>query len=168
MDYRNKAAYLKGLVEGLNLDDSKKETKILKVITDFCHDVADELEKLRDDCSENKDLIYELDEDLGEIEKIFYDNKQLGCGGSSHGCGCGQPGDDLVDNGDYDEHDEYVNSDDGEDEEDGDEEKYEVLCPHCSQVINLENASLKENEIVCPQCGKELELDFDEVDAKDY
>lgn len=155
MDYSSKAAYLKGLIEGMNLDNSKEETKIFNVMADLVYDMSLEIENLKSSCDENKELIYELDEDLGDVEKVV-----CGCKGKHKHSSCGHSCD--VD-GDYMESDEYVDEDKLEDGDDGEsEEKYEVLCPHCSQVINLENANLKGDDIVCPKCGKELELDFEE------
>lgn len=169
--YSNRAAYLKGLVEGMNLDKTKDETKIFGVMVDLLQEMSIELESLKADCVENKELIYELDEDLGEVEKIVFEcsgkghKHSGGCVGSDGACECSH--DDGLGSGDYDEQDECVecgNIDGGDDES---SERYEVLCPHCRQVINLEEAHLKNNEIVCPKCGEELELDFGDDDSGD-
>ena len=179
MEFINKPAYIKGLIEGMNLDSSKEETKIFKAMVDLLQDLSTELKELKNECSENKELLYELDEDLGEVEKAVFegcDHDSSECKANGCGCNCDDKGDNNFREGDYCEHDEYVNekksdcSDCNEDEEDDDdivEEKYEVLCPKCRHIIYLENANLEGDEIVCPQCGKELELDFDDDNSEE-
>ncbi|NMA25835.1 MAG: hypothetical protein GX936_09245, partial [Clostridiales bacterium] len=46
MTVLEKAAYLKGLAEGLNLDTETKEGKLISAIIDTLADIADELDEL--------------------------------------------------------------------------------------------------------------------------
>ena len=48
MEITEKVAYLKGLAEGLGLDGSTKEGKILSVMIDVLDDIALELQDLQD------------------------------------------------------------------------------------------------------------------------
>ncbi len=166
MELKDRAAYLKGLFEGVKLDKAAEETKIFEVMVDLIKDIADEVEKLKVDCCENKELIYELDEDLGEVERAVCgcdcaneNDKGHGGHGSCSSCNHGDC------DGDYNVHDEYVGGDGGGDnEEDGDDvrnnEKYEVFCPYCKQVICLEDDNFSEATVICPNCERELEFDY--------
>ncbi len=73
MTITEKIAYIKGLAEGLNLDESKPEVKVINAIVDLLDDIAYDLtdvEELYDELSEQVD---EIDEDLAEVESDFYD-----------------------------------------------------------------------------------------------
>ena len=45
-----------------------------------------------------------------------------------------------------------------------DETIYEVKCPSCGSVINLDEDMLEAGAIDCPDCGEELEFDVDDVE----
>lgn len=83
MNLTEKAAYIKGLIEGINLDDSKEETKILKSIADLLEDVALSIRDLDNAFEEHSEIIDELDENLADVEDIVYD-----CDCNDSGCGC--------------------------------------------------------------------------------
>ena len=170
MELSKKAAYLKGLMEGMKLDQSKDEVKVLQSVVDLMQNLSNEVEILKNDCCESKELIYEIDEDLGEVEKIVCGcknekselcvNKEL-CKGH-----CGHDHSDF--DGDYKETDEYLDDDLELDEDASDgNEKYEVLCPNCQKLISLDEGSFEDKEIVCPECGKNLEFDFEGEDGSE-
>lgn len=73
MTVTEKVAYLKGLAEGLALDESKPETKIINAMMD----VLDELALTVSDLEDGMDLISEqldaVDEDLDELEGFVYE-----------------------------------------------------------------------------------------------
>ena len=73
MTVTEKVAYLKGLAEGLSLDESKPETKIINAMLD----VLDELALTVTDLEDGMDLISEqldaVDEDLDELESFVYE-----------------------------------------------------------------------------------------------
>ena len=73
MSVSEKVAYLKGLLEGLDIDTDKKEGKLLAAIIDTLGEVADELDDLGADVDELNDYIEEVDEDLGDVEEFVYD-----------------------------------------------------------------------------------------------
>ena len=75
MNITEKIAYIKGLAEGLGLDDSKPEVKVINAIVDLLDDIAYDLtdmEELYDDLSEQVD---EIDQDLAEVESELYDDE---------------------------------------------------------------------------------------------
>ena len=75
MTITEKIAYIKGLAEGLALDESKPEVKVINAIVDLLDDIAYDLtdvEELYDELSEQVD---EIDEDLAEVESDLYDDE---------------------------------------------------------------------------------------------
>ena len=74
MNYlRERVAYLKGLADGMKLDTSTNEGRLLKAVLDVLDDIAlavDDIEETQEQLSEQVD---EIDEDLAEIENLLYD-----------------------------------------------------------------------------------------------
>lgn len=85
-----RVAYLKGLCEGMKLDDSSNESKVLLNIVDLLEEFALELEEMDIRQDELEDVIDEMDEDLAELEDEFYEIDD------SCDCGCEDEEDDFV------------------------------------------------------------------------
>ena len=135
MTITEKIAYIKGLAEGLALDESKPEVKVINAIVDLLDDIAYDLtdvEELYDELSEQVD---EIDEDLAEVESDLYDDEDE----------------------DFDDCDDI--------DFDDDNPFYEVTCGSCGQKINVSEDVLLEGEIECPNCGELLEFDFSGIFA---
>ena len=62
-----------------------------------------------------------------------------------------------VENDLYGEDEEDYDDDEDEDDE---EDIYEVTCPSCGEVFEVDEAMLDEGEINCPACGELLEFDL--------
>ena len=74
MDYINeKVAYLKGLAEGLGVNESTNEGKVLLHMVDILEDITDALEGLTEAQSDLEEYVEVIDQDLSEIEEDFYD-----------------------------------------------------------------------------------------------
>ena len=73
MDVSKKVAYLKGLLDGLQLDESKPETRIFRAIADVLETCAEEIEALNVEAERVDDYLDELDHDLGDIESVVFD-----------------------------------------------------------------------------------------------
>lgn len=131
MDICEKISYIKGLAEGLSLDDSTKEGKLLSAIIDLLGDITEEICDIEDGCDELVEQIDAVDEDLSAVEELVY---------GEDGCDC-----DCDDCNDCD----------------CDDEVYEIECPACNDVIYLDAQMLEEKGMTCPNCGTELEFDFD-------
>ena len=71
-----------------------------------------------------------------------------------------------VENDLYGEDEEDYDDDEDEDDE---EDIYEVTCPSCGEVFEVDEAMLDEGEINCPACGELLEFDLqiDDPPAED-
>lgn len=133
-----KAAYLKGLADGMTLDTSKNENKLLCAVIDLVDELAGSVYSLENTTAEVEDELDEIAEELLAIET------QL----DECDCGCDCDYDD-----DYDELDEL---DDGC--------FYEVECPTCGEHITLDETLVAAGGIACPNCGEDLEFEFDEDD----
>ena len=73
MTLTEKAAYLRGLAEGLNLDADKPETKLFNAIMDVIDDLAMTASDLEDDTALIHEQLDAVDEDLDELESFVYD-----------------------------------------------------------------------------------------------
>ena len=133
MTISEKVANLKGIIEGMELDTSKGEGKLIAKITEILDDIALELEDLNTQTENLHDYCDELDSDLGDVEEYLLDEAEAD----------DEYDDDLED--DYDE-DDY---------EDEDEDVIEAICPECGEEIDF-LTSEDPSDIICPSCGKHV------------
>ena len=70
-----KMAYIGGLAEGLDIDETTKEGKLLMALVEALADVADEIDEIEEIQDEMQAQLDEVDEDLAEIEDIFYEDE---------------------------------------------------------------------------------------------
>ncbi len=75
MTILEKVSYIKGLMDGLNLDDSN-ENKVLKAIVDVLEDIAADVEDIEEDTAELSERIDAVDEDLAAVEDLVYDDEE--------------------------------------------------------------------------------------------
>lgn len=73
-DLMARVSYLKGLADGLALDEESKEGKLLLRMVDLLDDFATEMEQLKDDYEELFEFTEALDEDLADLEDDYYDD----------------------------------------------------------------------------------------------
>ncbi len=73
MNISEKAAFIKGLLEGMDYDKSTKEGKLFAAIADLLEDLSLSVLDLEDEAAGLADYAEELDEDLGELERFVYD-----------------------------------------------------------------------------------------------
>ena len=72
MGITEKAAYIKGLFDGYEIDTTKKEGKIISEMLALIADMADEISALKADNRDLHEYVEELDHDLGELEEEIY------------------------------------------------------------------------------------------------
>ena len=151
MTISEKSAYLKGLMDGLNLDTEKAEGKLISAIVDLLGDVTKKVTDIEDTTIAISDELDEIEEDLDAIEDYILDEED----------------EDYEDEWDDEDFDDYEDEDDFEDEgfDFGDEETtiYEVKCA-CGNVIAFDEDTLEEGSIICDECGETLEFSFDDED----
>jgi len=133
MTLSERTAYLKGLMEGMKIDTETNEGKLFKAIIETLDDMALTVSDVEDVVDAICDELDVIEEDLETVEEY------------------------LLDEEDYDEED-Y-----DDDEYDFDDETiYEVKCPTCGSIINLDEDMLDAGSVECPDCGEELEFDLDD------
>ena len=125
MDLNAKAAYIKGLMEGMNFDVNTNEGKLISAMLGLLEDLAEQVTEHDKELSQVYDELDAIDEDMDDLESVVYD----------------------VDDEDYDD------EDDGEDAEyeltcpncgtvlTVDEETLmndELYCPNCSAPFNVQ------------------------------
>ena len=64
MELNKKAAYLQGLVDGLGIDDTTKEGKIIKAMSALLGEMAEVIESVDEDLSRAYDQINDLSDEL--------------------------------------------------------------------------------------------------------
>lgn len=72
MNLSEKAAYLKGLAEGLDLESNKKEGRVLKEVLELLGEMASDIEDIAADLTDLYDVVDEMDEDLNFIAEEVY------------------------------------------------------------------------------------------------
>ena len=146
MTISEKSAYLKGLMDGLNLDTESAEGKMIASIVDLLGDVTKKLTDVENTTIAISDELDEIEEDLDAIEDFIMDED-----------------DDYYD--DDDDDNDYADDDDFEDEgfEFGDEDTtiYEVECA-CGNIIDFDEETLEKGSIICENCGETLEFSIED------
>ena len=79
MTITEKVAYLKGLAEGMKMDSSTNEGKLLLAIIDTLDDVALTVSDLEDTVAELSAQVDEIDDDLGSVEEDLYGDEDDEC-----------------------------------------------------------------------------------------
>ena len=148
MTINEKAAYLKGLMEGLQLDTEKAEGKMIAAIVELLGDVTKKLTAVEDTTIAISDELDEIEEDLDAIEDFIMDEDE----------------DDYDDDeDDFDDYDDEDFEEEGFDFGDEDTTIYEVKCI-CGNVIAFDEETLEAGSIVCDKCGETLEFSFEDED----
>ena len=129
MGISEKIAYLKGLMEGMNVDTESNEGKLFAAVVDVLDEIALEVEDLTDEVMELGDGLDVISDDLSDVEDIVYDE--------------------------WDDDDD----DDEDDEDDEEEECYATTCPECEEEIFFDDSVLEDGKVECPNCGATLEFD---------
>ena len=148
MTISEKSAYLKGLMDGLNLDTTTAEGKLIESIVDLLGDMAKKVTDIEETTIAISDELDEIEEDLDAIEDYILDEE------------------DEDEDEEWDDEDEDWADDDFEEGFDfGDEDSiiYEVKCA-CGNVIDFDEETLEEGSIVCDQCGETLEFSLEDED----
>lgn len=144
MTISEKAAYLKGLMDGLNLDTDKPEGKMIASIVELLGDVTTTLANVQETTIAISDELDEIEEDLDAIEDfILADDED-------------EFEDDYEDDFDDEEFDEA-----GFDFGDEDTTIYSVECA-CGEIVDFDEETLEKGSITCPNCGELLEFVVDE------
>ncbi len=184
MTISEKAAYLKGLIDGLGADKDSRDGKLWTCVSDLMADIASEIEDLKDTNLDFADTLDEIGDELSYLEEItcdldspeMFDDE---CDGNCEECGlCEYDKEDDI--GDVVAFSDYAEPEDAEEatqenpEEDlsSDDEEleydgvvYDVTCPSCGEEISFDEETLEKGSITCPKCGEILEFELDDGNA---
>ena len=144
MTAKETSSYIKGLIDGSNLDVTTPEGKIISALADLCGQLASEVDSLTEQLDTVNDYLDEIDHDLGDVEEFVYEDDE-----------------DEDDEEDFDLDDE---DDDDEDEDDGEEEEfYCAECPNCGGKVYFDD-TVNPEDVICPNCHKPLIDDEEDLD----
>ena len=152
MELSKKAAYLQGLIEGLGIDETTKEGKIIKAMSALLGEMADAMEGMDEDLSRAYDQINDLSDELEDLEADLYEEED-----------------------DEDASEDEAEDTDGEDDDTTDDDIasepfYEVACPNCGETVYVSEDDLDAGEANCAHCGVTFEVALEgdeEEDAED-
>jgi predicted transcriptional regulator YdeE len=71
-----KVAYLKGLADGLGIDESTKEGKLLLTIVETLEEFAEVMEEIVEDQIDLEEYVNFIDEDLADVEDDIYGDEE--------------------------------------------------------------------------------------------
>ena len=133
---KEKAAYLKGLIEGLGIDETTKEGKVIKVMSELLGELAEAVDGIDEDVTRAYDQINDISEELEDLEADLYED---------------------------DDEDEEPEEDDADVDEDDNadvagEPYYEVACPACGKTVYVSEDDLDVGEAICPSCKVAFEV----------
>ena len=151
MTISEKSADLKGLMDGLKLNNESDEGKMIAAIVDLLGDVTKRVTDIEETTIAISDELDEIEEDLDAIEDYILDDED------------DYDFSDDDDELDWDDEDELDEEDPEEGFEFGDEDStiYEVECA-CGEIIDFDEETLEKGSIVCPNCGETLEFSLED------
>ena len=138
MELNEKVAYIKGLMDGLELDLTTKEGKVLAAVVEALEATAKKVSSMDEEVGDLYDEVDAISEDLSNVEDYIWDD-----------------GEEEEDDEDEEEPEEY---------EDG---LYEITCPACGEVVCVDEEMLTDENLACPNCGTKFEVDFGDEEASD-
>lgn len=144
----DKVSYLRGLMDGMGIDDSTKEGKILKLMAEILDEMAVTVEDISDEVDSVVDLIDMIDEDLCEVEDDLYEFDDE------------EDYDELDD--DYDEEEIVYDDEESEEFDFDDEAMYECCCPSCGDSITISESIVEKGSMKCPNCNTLIEFNYEE------
>ena len=148
MELNKKAAYLQGLVDGLGIDDTTKEGKIIKAMSALLGEMAEVIESVDEDLSRAYDQINDLNDELEDLEADLYEEDEDG---------------ESEDAEDEDTDDD----DDAKDDDIASEPFYEVACPNCGETVYVSEDDLDAGEANCAHCGVTFEVALEGGDEQE-
>ena len=133
MDLNAKAAYIRGLMTGMEFDPASKNGKVIAAMMDLLEEMAAQVVEHDNALDQVYDELETLDQDVDDIVSDLY----------------------------TDDEDEDDSEEDGD--EDGDDALYEVTCPNCGKVSTVDEETLLDQtqELVCPYCNASFDIELE-------
>jgi hypothetical protein len=142
MKLSQKAAYIKGLLKGIEIGEDKKILEILNEVIDLSLEITESIESLKFKQKIFSKQIDIIDNDLAEIEnEVFYENEKYY-----------QDSDDCCHSNDNCRGDEFCHC------HEHSAEKFKLECPECNKTIEISEEKYNIGRINCPFCEEPLEF----------
>ena len=164
---RERASYIRGLAEGMQLDQNTNEGKLLGVIIELLNDMASSIEEVEAEHAKLSNYVDDIEEIVTDLENTLDDLLE-------------DDDDDDEDDDDDDEDDDdddgdwvFEDDDDDDDEDDDDDDEndglsdifVECMCPLCKAVFYAEEDDLgRDIDYICPSCEKRIRPNIDYED----
>ena len=173
MTIAEKAAYLRGLTDGLGMDPQSREGRLWAALNDLLGDMAHEIEDLHETDRGQAQALDGVADELSYLEELCgsFDSEDEAdtpvCGSCSRPCMAENFADEdeplsfTSDNKDA-QYDEDAADDNGDDEPQYDGVVYDATCPVCGEEISFDEQTLEKGSIQCPKCGEILEFELGE------
>ncbi len=142
MSMKENSAYIKGLMDGVELNKATPEGKVIAALCETIDKMSAVIDELTEKLETANAYIEEIDEDLGAVEDLIYsvcDDDDCDCCNDDDECDCCDCDDEC----------------DCCDDDDDDDGFRCVLCPHCGDTSYIEE-SVDPSDVVCPSCQKPL------------
>ena len=140
----DRAAYLRGLADGMGLTKDTNENKLLLEMLNLLDEMAQKISELDEDVGELEAYVEDVDSDLADIEDVLF-------GDEDDDCDCGCCDDDCDCCGEYD-----------------DDEELSFDCPNCGKVVMVKASDIDYGESpVCEHCGEPFFTDLPDEDEED-
>ena len=141
MKLTEKMSYLKGLMDGLDIDSSTKEGRILNQMSELLEEIVVYVDDMQSQIDELTDICDSISDEL-------YSDDDMECNGRNW-------------TDDEDDDDDY--NFDGDDDE-----LYEITCPTCGDTILIDEGMIEEGSMNCPNCDELLEFDYENLTIEDF
>ena len=161
MTITEKTAYLKGLLEGMAIDQSTNEGKLFAAIIEALDDIALSVADLDDEVGAINDEMDMMEESLDAIDEALDDLEDALDAIDEDLDDMDEEIEELYDVLDLEEDED--DEDEDEDEELEDEDLYQLTCPTCEEEIIVDEDVLAKGSMKCPACGEDLEFDLSEI-----
>ena len=132
MDLNARAAYIRGLMTGMEFDAASPTGKVIAAMMDLLEQMAAAITEHDDALDEISEDVAALDEDMDEVVAVL-SGEEL-------------PADD---------------GEDEAAPEGADDALYEVTCPNCGHVTTVDEDTLMTEELVCPTCGAAFDIELE-------
>ena len=139
----DRAAYLRGLADGMGLTRDTNENKLLLEMLSLMDEMAQKINELDEDVGELEAYVEDLDSDLGDMEEVLFgDEDECDCCDCDDDCDC--------DCDDCDCECEEL-------------EELAFDCPYCGEAVMLKAADIDYDQSpVCQHCGKPFFTDVED------
>ncbi len=131
MDLNARAAYIRGLMTGMEFDAASPNGKVIAAMMDLLEQMAAAITEHDDALDEISEDVAALDEDMDEVVAAL-------------------SGEDAYDGDAEDDAPEGP-----------DDALYEVTCPNCGHVATVDEDALMTEELICPTCGAAFDIELE-------